>query len=136
MADLMIEEVFTIFEKLEKLDPEDNEKEWDALEDKIAEAPVFDDLTQDQMVKFLEHTRMNSWDIPSALMSICSHLEEDEYFWMHRPIYKWVGPHSDVKNFIVDDEATHKAWDPADAHFKEVHGWDMTDKRINWSFDT
>lgn len=119
------------------------EQQWQAVEQKMDELMrdhELNDFTQDQMIKFLDLTRNMSWDIPSALMALCSHLDEDEYYFMHRLTAEerkkydekypqpapsgWAGP------------AGPDRWAPADKHFTEVHGWDMSDKRINWSFDT
>ena len=115
-------------------DAEDSEydRQWDELEAKVEETVTnhdLDGLSQDQMVKFLDLTRNMSWDIPSALGALCSHLDIDEYYFMHRPAWKW---NEETKHHEDDEDL----WVPADTHFKEVHDWDMSDKRIDWGFDT
>lgn len=102
---------------------EQHQAEVDVKMEQLIRNHSLDDLTQDQMVKFLDLTRNMSWDIPSALMALCSHLDADEYYYMHRPAMEYSG-------------GFQGNWEPADKHFKEVHGWDMDDPRIDWSFDT
>lgn len=81
-------------------------------------------LTQDQAVDFLNSTRESSWDIPSALGSLCSHPYPDiDDFPMHR----------DTQAYWPN---TFQPWPNIDLHFKEVHHIDLSDFRINWSFDT
>lgn len=79
-------------------------------------------LTQDQFVRLFEIYRNDSWDIPSALMAICSGLT---IAILHRDTKDYPRPNS----LIAD-------WDIVDLHFKIVHRLDLTDHRINWSFDT
>lgn len=80
------------------------------------------DNNQGNFEAFMDWARSNSWDIPSALLSVCSH-DIDETnggdFFMHRSAL-W-----------GDND-----WTDIDRHFKEVHGLDLTSDRINWSFDT
>lgn len=106
-----------------------------ALDD-LCDMGGLDELTQDQMITFLELTRNMSWDIPSALMQLCSHLDGEEYF-MHRVSDKEKAdmgyPRADS---AYQGPASVSEWSVVDNHFKEVHGWDMNDKRINWEFDT
>lgn len=126
-ADQLLQEIEDLNNKRDHTVGDDiYEQQWKAVEDKVNEAEQklnFDDLTQDQMVKFLDLARNMSWDIPAALGELCSHLDMDEYYYMHRPAMKY-------------SDGFQGDWEPADNHFKEVHGWDMNDKRIDWSFDT
>mgnify|MGYP003577598856 CR=1 FL=1 len=85
-------------------------------------------LNQDQMLRFMNWSREAAWDIPSALMSLCMHPEMDEHFYMHR------GTGEEHEKYTT--WASLKEWEVADKHFKEEHGLDLKDTRINWSFDT
>ena len=80
------------------------------------------DNDQDNFNLYMELTRMASWDIPSALP--CNH--QDREIPMHRPAYD----DYDEKNELF------VSWKELDKHFKEVHGINLQDKKINWSFDT
>ena len=74
---------------------------------------------QSNLCLYLEFCRLISWDIPSALASLCSHLDLDDYF-MHRPAILTFGD----------------GWTTLDRHFFDIHNLDLTDQKINWSFDT
>lgn len=91
--------------------------------------------TQDEAVQLLEAARNASWDIPSILGTICQHQTLTIYndFPMHHR--NWADP-NDYPNLRDYVEADNGAWDLIDQHFKEVHHIDLTDERINWSFDT
>ena len=115
-----LEQAEEAMEKLDDADARDNAYvEQDKRIEKLVDEVNFDDLNQDQMIRFLALAQKMSWDIPSALMTLCSHLDDEHYF-MHRP--PMFGPED--------------GWDHADKHFEEVHGWNMNDERIDWSFDT
>lgn len=112
--------------------PNEEERLWDQMqktENKLHEEYDLQDLSQDQVVQYLDLAQRSSWDIPSALMGLCGHLDEDEYFWMHRGSDEERAAHPNLY-------PAAEQWEPADKHFKEEHGWDLKDKRINWSFDT
>lgn len=79
--------------------------------------------TQEDLMDFLELARTQSWDIPSALATICEHIDKE--YPMHRDTKDYP---SNVEYFVY--------WPEIDKHFKEAHNWDLTDKQINWSFDT
>jgi hypothetical protein len=84
-------------------------------------------MDQDRLVKYLNWARNRAWDIPSALMVICSTPPPqdglDPYlgFPMHRSSY-W--PEADPFWKVLDD------------HFRQVHSLDLSDPRIDWNFDT
>jgi len=105
-------------------------KAWDEVETLFDEGygtggdGVFPRFTQDELVEFLEITREQSWDIPSAMMHLCDQDYSDDAgyeFPMHR------------NGLWPIEEA---AWPKIAVHFKEVHGLDIDDLMINWSFDT
>jgi hypothetical protein len=80
---------------------------------------------QEDMETFLRLTKESSWDIPSALGSLCDHVEDPATnygdFYMH------INP----ANWDDDEELEALA-----IHFKDVHSLDLTVPDINWSFDT
>lgn len=115
--------------------PVEEDRLWNqmtTLTEKLWDVNV-SEMSQDDVVQFLDLAQRSSWDIPSALMTLCGHLDEDEYFWMHRPA--WQIREEDGKR-VVHEEKTNEMWDPADKHFEEEHGWNLKDDRIDWSFDT
>lgn len=124
-----------IFEQIEEHNeaPEDEHDtdEWWEKKNQLEDSLNPELFSQDDLVRFLDVARRSSWDIPSALMFVCGHLDGDEYFWMHRPhLRKGADPYDESK---WDDLSK---WEPADKHFLEVHGWNLKDERIDWSFDT
>lgn len=88
----------------------------------IITAPA--NITQDQLIDFLETARQASWDIPSAFMALCDHPSLDKEVPMHRDT-------SSYPSMVL-----FNTWPFIDRHFLTVHGLDLTDHRINWSFDT
>ena len=68
----------------------------------------------------LEFWRTESWDIPSALGSVCSHFLDGTGFdfFLHR------------------NDGWDNDWAVIDDHFKSIHGLDLSSPSINWSFDT
>lgn len=77
-------------------------------------------LSQDQFVRLLDIYRRAAWDIPSALAALCP--DYNDAIPMHRDF---------------DRYPEHRPlWDHLDTHFEEAHDLDLTDSRINWSFDT
>jgi hypothetical protein len=94
---------------------------WDSITEFIEEIPFTDlDNDQDDFVLYMDLTRRLSWDIPSALS--CPHPESDDVPMHRDPVY-WPEDFTD-------------RWPAIDQHHKEAHGLDLTDSRINWSFDT
>ena len=90
------------------------------------------ELTQDELIEWLTGTANHSWDIPSALGMICSHLDIDAFPMHHRD---WADPkeYPSLASYVMADNAQ---WDILDHHFAQEHSLDLTDERINWSFDT
>lgn len=110
---------------------------WDYISEKISDYnPELLDNCQDDFCTYLFLTKELSWDIPSALP--CTHdreeppmhhrTEEDIAFYRNR--------YPDLPNLIATVEWEVQWWKEATIHYKEVHGLDLTDTRINWSFDT
>jgi len=95
---------------------------FDYISDKIQDYDISLINNQDDLVLYLDLTRRLSWDIPSALP--CNHLDLE--IPMHRPAHD----NYDKTNPLFHD------WDFIDSHFKFIHHLDLTDSRINWSFDT
>lgn len=81
------------------------------------------DNHQDDFVLYLDLTRRLSWDIPSAIF--CAHLDREV------PMH-----HRTEPGEYPATNPLFYSWQELEAHFKEVHGLDLTDPRINWSFDT
>lgn len=77
-------------------------------------------ITQEELICFLALTKSAAWDIPSALGTLCTHLDMD-YFPMHR---HHLFPEADPY------------WVTLDPHFKKIHGLDLKDDLIRWNFDT
>lgn len=130
------DQILAKLEEANSTELSDDDDKWTDLQNEAEEGLPFDSFTQDQLVHFLKLTRELAWDIPSALSAVCSHLDMDEYYFMHRI------PKEEAKKSVekYGEGGYHPAsvadWEPADKHFKEVHGWDMNDERINWEFDT
>lgn len=89
------------------------------ITDCLADIPfsLFDN-DQDLFNQYLETTRTSSWDIASAL----SHNDFDTDI-MYNP-NGHLGHPPDKEDLEAID------------HFREIHGLDLSDPRINWSFDT
>lgn len=98
-------------------------------------------LNQNQFVRYMDLVREMSWDIPSALMAVCSHGSDDSDevpFFMHRPAWRIhaEGGRGPDGLFPIEYEQDNNFWEVTDQHFGEVHGLDLKDSRINWKFDT
>jgi hypothetical protein len=76
---------------------------------------------QENFVLWMDLTQRLSWDIPSALPF---DIPGDKEAPMHR----------DTKDYFDNDLIAE--WEAIDRHYKENYGLDLTDHRINWSFDT
>lgn len=78
------------------------------------------DHDQENFILYLDIARRISWDIPSALG--CDHIDKE--LPMHRHT-------DDYPSMLLFAE-----WNFIDDHYKDIHGLDLKDSRINWSFDT
>lgn len=85
------------------------------------------DNDQDNFVLFLDLARRNAWDLPSALG--CDH---DIFDRTEFPNFDITPMHREPQSYWDG----LNPWPIIDRHFAEVHSLDLTDKRINWSFDT
>jgi len=82
------------------------------------------DNDQDNLVLYMELARLLSWDIPSTMP--CDHFDRE--IPMHRDTSRYYrGAKADLQ--FID-------WPVIDDHFSKEHGLDLSDKRINWDFDT
>jgi hypothetical protein len=95
---------------------------------------------QEDFLLYLDTARNLAWDIPSAFP--CDHLQDlGLEFGDEAPMHHYV--EADLDEFkkkwpslVPGVKAAIKFWEAANIHFKEVHGLDLTDDRINWQFDT
>lgn len=94
---------------------------WEWMNDQLEAAPLFTFEEQRHFLIYMKLVRSLSWDIPSALGSICDHPNMCDLFPMHR------------NEFWPENKEN---WDQIDHHFEEVHRLDLADPHINWSFDT
>ena len=74
---------------------------------------------QDSFKLYLFFTKELSWDIDSALAHDCTKDPD----WNNPDIMYEPNPEDPTDKRIID-------------HFKELHGLDLLDPTINWSFDT
>jgi len=77
---------------------------------------------QPNLILFLDLCQRLSWDIPSAIGSFCSHIDLE------------IPMHRDTSSYPSMD--LFHDWAFIDRHFFDLHGLDLTDRHINWSFDT
>jgi hypothetical protein len=95
----------------------------DQFQDHLADLPF--PTTQDELLLYLDLCREDSWDIASALPHPCP-TEPNGFF------------HTDIMYNPNGDQ--YRTQDEEDrlviAHFKDIHNLDLTDEKINWSFDT
>lgn len=80
---------------------------------------------QRQFIDYLDLCRESAWDIASALSHSCSTDEGFSTDIMYNPN----NPPTGSKVLNEEDQEVID-------HYREVHGIDLTDHRINWSFDT
>lgn len=94
------------------------------------------DFNQGHLIIFLDIVRHYSWDIPSALGTLC--YDPDIYALIPMHSLSWaVDPSNEKYPGLADFfNRTKEAWDRIIPHFKDHHNLDLTDTRINWSFDT
>lgn len=113
--------------KITDMDDPNYDQQRNSLEDILPSGNIA--LTQDQFIHFMDLALNDSWDIPSALGTICHHTVFDPKDFPNFDIFPM---HREPQSYWDD----LNPWPLIDLHFKDIHGLDLADPRINWHFDT